>query len=104
MVGVLDGNHIRIQCPAGNVTKFHNYKAFFSLVLLAVCDARYCFTLTDIGQNKSNIDTGVLKNSKLGKQFESGAIDLPPPRTANGSSFGQLSHFLVGDEVLPFKT
>ena len=27
---------------------FHNYKGFFSFVLLAIYDARYCFTLFDV--------------------------------------------------------
>ena len=34
MIGALDCKHIRIQCPAGTGTKLHNYKGFFSLVLL----------------------------------------------------------------------
>ena len=47
-----------------NVTLFHNYKEFFSLVLIAVCDADYCFTLIDIGQYDINNDSGGLEMSK----------------------------------------
>ena len=90
MLGLLGGKHIGIQCAAGSGTKFHNYKGFFSLVLLAVCDARHCFTLTDIGKYGSDNDISVLKNSKLGKQFESRATNLPPPTTVNGCSFDQV--------------
>ena len=90
VVGSLGGKHIGIQCAAGSGTKLHNYKGFFSLVLLAVCDARHCFTLTDIGKYGSNNDISVLKNSKFGKQFESRAINLPPARTVNGCSFDQV--------------
>ena len=46
-----------------------------------------------MGQYGSNHDSGVLKNSELGKKFESGAINLPPPRTVNSCSFDPLPYF-----------
>ena len=90
VVGSLGGKYIGIHCAAVSGTKFHNYKGFFSLVLLAVCYARHCFTLTGIGKYGSNNNISVLKNSELGKQFESRAINLPPARTVNGCSFDQV--------------
>ena len=44
------------------------------MVLLAVCDADYCFILFDFGSYGSNNDCGVLVNSLLGKGFESNEI------------------------------
>lgn len=67
VIGALDGKHVHIQYPAGTGKKFHNYKEFFNFVLLAACDARYCFTLTDIGEYGSNNDSGLFKKSELAK-------------------------------------
>ena len=44
-------------------------KVFFSIVLLAICDAHYIFSLVNIGDYGSNNDSGVLENSVVGKAF-----------------------------------
>jgi len=49
VIGAIDGEHIKIQCPSFTGTQFYNYKGFFSLVLMAICDANYCFTMFDVG-------------------------------------------------------
>ena len=103
VIGALDGKHIRIQCPPGTGTLFHNYKGFFSMVLLALCDANYCFTLVDIGQYGSNNDSGVLSQSEMGKKFELEEMNLPSPSHQPGCSFDPLPYFIVGDEIFPLK-
>ena len=99
VVGIIDGKHIRIQCPKQSGTLFHNYKEFFSFVLVAICDARYCFTLFDVGQYGSNNNAGVLANSSVGKKIEAGEINIPPPRHLEGCSFDPLLYNLVRDEI-----
>lgn len=104
VIGSIDGKHIRIQCPPESGTLFHNYKGFFSIILLAVCDANYCFTLIDIGQYGSNNDSGVLARSEMAKRFEDGTIKLPKPTTVDGCSLDPLPYYMVGDEIFPLKT
>ena len=47
------------------------------MVLLAVCDAKYCFTMFDVGQYGSNNDSGVLLKSKMGKKLAQGSLNIP---------------------------
>lgn len=48
-IGAIDGKHCRIQAPAMSGSAFHNYKGYFSLVLMAIVNARYKFVWVDIG-------------------------------------------------------
>ena len=46
VLGALDGEHIRIRCPASEGSQFYNYKGYHSIVLLTLVDANYRFTCT----------------------------------------------------------
>lgn len=76
-IGAIDGKHIRIDCPNKTGTNYHNYKGFFSMVLMAICDARYNFTLFDVGQFGSNNDSGILNDSEMGRAFDQGCFNYP---------------------------
>ena len=76
-VGCIDGKHVRINCPKLPETLYYNYKGFYGVLLMAVCDANYCFSLTDIGQYGSNNDSGVLAASKMVELFEDNEMNLP---------------------------
>ena len=99
IAGALDGKHIQIEVPANSGTLFHNYKGLFSIALLAICDANYCFNIVDIGQFGSNNDSGVLANSSIGKQFEENRMKLPARKHVPGCPCSPLPYYLVGDEI-----
>ena len=102
-VGAIDGKHINMQCPNNSGSLFYNYKGFFSLVLMAVCDAHYNFTLVDIGDYGSNNDSGVLSHSEMGKAIDDGSINFPKPEHLEGCDLPLLPYFLVGDEAFGLK-
>lgn len=55
-IGAIDGKHCRIQAPPNSGSAFHNYKSHFSLILMAIVDARYKFIWVDIGDyGKDNL-------------------------------------------------
>ena len=68
-IGALDGKHIRIKAPSNTASLFHNYKTFFSTVLLALVDANYRFIYVDIGEYGSNSDGIVFRASAFGKKY-----------------------------------
>ena len=103
-IGAIDGKHIRIECPRKSGTLYYNYKGFYSIVLLAVCDANYCFTLFDIGSYGSNNDSGVLANSEMGMRFASKDFHRPCAENLKGCSYKPLPYFLLGDDIFPLKS
>ena len=55
-VGSIDGKHILIQAPSRSGSMYFNYKKTYSVVLLAVVDARYNFVVVDVGAQSKHSD------------------------------------------------
>jgi hypothetical protein len=73
-VGAIDGKHIVIQAPDNSGSIYFNYKKTFSLVLLALVDGDYRFTVVDIGAYGKQSDGGIYSASALGRGLENGKI------------------------------
>ncbi|XP_050676755.1 uncharacterized protein LOC126973475 isoform X3 [Leptidea sinapis] len=97
-VGAIDGKHIRVCNPANSGSLFFNYKAFFSIVLLAIVDSNYKFVFVDIGAYGKECDSTILQNSKLYELMINNNLPLPQPQPLSGSNI-PTPYVFVGDEA-----
>ncbi|KAJ8049122.1 Protein ALP1-like [Holothuria leucospilota] len=102
-IGAIDGKHVVIQAPALSVSTYFNYKHQHSIVLMAVCDGRYRFTLVDIGAAGRNSDGGIFAHSPMGMAMENGSLDIPKPCPLTESESQPFPYVFVGDEAFPLK-
>jgi hypothetical protein len=101
-IGAIDGKHIEIQAPNNSGSLFFNYKKTFSIVLLALVDANYKFTIIDVGGYDKSSDVGLFARSTLGKSLENNTLNIsnskPLPKSEE-----PLPFVIVGDEAFPLK-
>ena len=108
VIGATDGKHVAMEWPKSTGSLYHNYKGFFSQVLLAVCDAKYKFIFINVGQYSSTDDSAVLKNSELGRRLELYSLTIPSEDIADKNYFKDgepfiLPYYIVGDEIFQLK-
>ena len=99
-VGAIDGKHVVMQAPSNAGSQYFNYKGTHSVVLLAVCDYNYCFTLLDIGDYGRQSDGGVLSNSAFGRAIKNGSLSLPGDENIDGLRL-PIPYFFVADQAFP---
>lgn len=100
VIGAIDGKHIRTKQPPNSGSMFFNYKGYFSTVLLAMCDANYCFTYIEVGSYGKSSDAGIFKNSILFDKLCENSLGIPPPRILPNST-EKFPYVILGDEAFP---
>lgn len=101
-LGAIDGKHVLMFAPDNQSSAFFNYKKTHSIVLMAVCDARYKFTMVDIGDSGRQSDGSVYANSNLGYAIENKLLNTPPDCQISNSN-KVLPYVFVGDDAFGLK-
>ncbi|XP_065665346.1 uncharacterized protein LOC136086784 [Hydra vulgaris] len=102
-IGAIDGKHIVMQAPHNSGSEYFNYKKTHSIVLLAVCNAKYEFTMVDIGDSGRQSDGSVFNNCSLGYAIENNKLNIPDPEKI-GNSDKILPYVLVADDAFGLKS
>jgi len=92
-----------LQVPPNSGSSHYNYKGRHSMNLMAISDAKYRFTIVDIGAEDRNSDGGIFKDSIKGKCFDEGRFYLPnaTPVEIDGPV---LPYVLLADEAFPLSS
>lgn len=99
----IDGCHIPIKCPPGGAEaskEYHNFKNFYSIVLMAMVDSRYRFIWGSCGCPRNSHDSIIFQSTNLWENIkEHGCIpDI-------GRKVGDMTvpPLIIGDSAFPFE-
>nr|CAI5849241.1 unnamed protein product [Callosobruchus analis] len=94
-IGCVDGKHVVMQNPNNAGSMYLNYKGTFSIVLMAVCDANYCFTFADAGIQGRISDRGAFRETTFFKKLEKNKLNVMQPYVILGDDAFALSEHLM---------
>ena len=100
--GAVDGCHIPIKCPPGgaeSMKEYHNFKNFYSVVLMAIVDAKYRFVWGSCGFPGNSHDSVILQSTSLWADIKGGLL-------LNFSQFEQgiyVPPLLLADSAFPME-
>ena len=92
-----------VKKPKNTGALFHNYKGFFSIVMLALVDGQYKFRWVDAGTAGPCSDAQIFNASQLKRRIEDGRIGFPDPApiTQGGQD---VPYFILADDAFAVKT
>lgn len=94
----IDGKQIRFRNPTNFESLFHNYKDYFSLVLLAIVDENYKFVEIDIGSLEKKGDSGIFLKSNIGQHILNVTFGFPEDGNLTESD-KVAPHVIAGDKA-----
>ena len=73
----LNGCHVPIKCPPGGpetCREYHNFKNFYSVVLMAMVDSHYRFVWSSCGYPGNSHDAIILRSTNLWNSIQDGLL------------------------------
>ncbi|XP_050292833.1 uncharacterized protein LOC126733542 [Anthonomus grandis grandis] len=101
-LGALDGKHVKIKCPSHSGSMFFNYKKFFSIVLQAVCDANYRFTVIEVRGYGRQSDGGTFQSSAFSKLLSKKQLNVPTEQSLPHTQI-RMPFVFIADEAYPLQ-
>ena len=101
--GAVDGCHIPIRCPSGGREankEYHNFKNFYSIVLMGMVDAKYRFIWASCGFPGNSHDSIIFQVTDL---FQSITEGDTIPNIAKNENGVMISPLILGDSAFPFR-
>ena len=92
-----------LKKPKNTEALYHNYKGFFSIVMLALVDGQYKFRWVDAGTEGSCSYGQIFNASQLKRRIEDDRIGFPDPApiTQGGPD---VPYFILADDAFALKT
>ena len=81
---------------------YHNYKGFYSIVLLAMVGGDHKFLWADVGAAGPSSDAQILKHSDLKHKIEENSIGFPETESMVDDG-PKVNLFILGDDAFPLK-
>nr|CAI5818962.1 unnamed protein product [Callosobruchus analis] len=78
---------------------FHNYKNYFSVVLLAIADSNYAFIYIDVGAFGKDSDSAIFEKSDFYRKIENNDLHLPKEKPLPGTEMPNIPLMFIGDEA-----
>ena len=99
----IDGCHIPMKCPPGGqeaCKEYHNFKNFYSVVLMGMVDSHYRFVWGSCGFPGNSHDAVIFKSTDLWNSIQDGFIPLIGKRVGDVN----VPPLIVGDSAFPLQT
>ena len=99
----LDGCHIPMKCPPGGLAackEYHNFKNFYSIVLMALVDSNYRFIWGSCGFPGNSHDSVIFQSTNLWNSIQEGML----PNVGKQVGKVNIPPLIIADSAFPLRT
>ena len=111
----IDGSHLPTKCPPGGpqaMKQYHNFKNFYSIILLGLVDPNYRFIWASVGAPGNTHDSTLFQSTSLWEKITAGSIlpqsvleikgQVVPPLILGDGAFSMRTWIIkpYGDAIL----